>query len=218
MTATAARARLDRRQVLEAALSLVDRDGLEVLTMRRLGTELGVDPMTIHHHVESKDKLLDGITELLWEKVDRPNGSSDPAGVLRLFAGSIRGLFHSHPEAAPLLMRCSVLTLAELELWRAYLDALAAAGIEEPAALLRPVLLYALGTGNAEVSMLGVEAVRGERRAVTEREVLLYLGQALPAGTSPALAEAAVAMIADCNSDRCFEDGLEMMLGGVAAA
>src|ERR687892_607111 len=135
-TATASRARLDRRRVLEAALALVDREGLEALTMRRLGAELRVDPMTVHHHAESKDRLLDGIAELLWEEVALPEDSGDPA-----------------------------------------------------------------------------KALRGPARS--EREVLLYLGQALPPGTPPDLASAAAAMIAECDSDRCFEEGLDLMLAGL---
>jgi hypothetical protein len=47
--------------------------------------------------------------------------------------------------------------------------------------------------------------------------VLISLGQALPIGTPPELVSAAVTLIADCDSDRCFEDGLELMLAGLSA-
>jgi len=215
-TETPTRERLDRRRVLETALELIDEVGLEALTMRRLATELDVDPMTVHHHAKGKDSLLDGVAELLWEEVDHPEQSEDPGEVLRTLARSIRTLFHRHPEAAPLVLRCTDLSRPELELWRVYLDALAAAGIDEPAAVLRPVLFYALGTGYAEVAMLGVACEPAQNRQYTDREVLLYLGQALPPGTPPQLAAAAVEMIADCDPDRCFHDGLELMLAGLA--
>src|SRR3989337_1069 len=100
-TDTASHARLDRRRVLQAALGLADREGLDALTMRRLGNELGVDPMTVHHHVESKDRLLDGIAELLWEEVALPESSGDPAEALRGLARALRDLFRRHPPAAP---------------------------------------------------------------------------------------------------------------------
>lgn len=218
MTSEAApRTRLDRRRVLQVALDVIDQEGLDVLTMRRLATEFDVDPMTIHHHAKGKDALLDGVAELLWEEIDHPGESSDAAEVLRTLARSVRGLFHRHPEAAPLVLRCTDLTRSELELWRAYLDALADAGLEEPAVVLRPVLTYALGTGYSEVAMLGLACEPDRNRRYTDREVMLYLGQALPPGIPPELASAAVEVIADCDPDRCFNDGLELMLAGLAA-
>lgn len=215
-TEAGTRQRLDRRRVLEAALNVVDAEGLDALTMRRLGNELDVDPMTVHHHAKGKDGLLDGLAELLWEEIDPPPETEDASEVLRALARSIRELFHRHPEAAPLLLRCSELCQSQLELWRAYLDALAERGLDEPAAVLRPVLFYALGTAYAEVAMLALQCEPSESRTLSEREMLLYLGQALPAGTPPELVSAAVEMIADCNPDRCFDDGLELMLAGLA--
>jgi AcrR family transcriptional regulator len=213
---TATRRRLDRRQVLEAALAVVDRDGLEALSMRRLGSELGVDPMAIYHHVDGKDRLYDGIAELLWEEVARPEPGDDPIAALRRLARSLRDLFRRHPAAAPLVLRCARLPRSELELFSAYLDALAAGGLAEPASVLRPLVSYGLGTGYTESTMLGVQCPPGESRELSERELLLAVGQALPPGTTPELASAAVSLIADCDADRCFEDGLELMLTGLS--
>ncbi|MGH8935248.1 MAG: TetR/AcrR family transcriptional regulator [Acidimicrobiia bacterium] len=215
---TATRERLDRRQVLQAALDLIDREGLDALTMRRLAAELRVDPMTVHHHAKGKDSLLDGVAGLLWEEVEYPRTPKDAKKVLRGLARSVRDLFHRHPEAAPLVLRCTDLSRPELELWRVYLDALAEAGLDTPASVLRPVLLYALGTGYAEVAMLAVACAPTQTRRYSDREVLLSLGQALPQGASPELASAAVEMIADCDPDRCFTDGLELMLAGIPAS
>jgi TetR/AcrR family tetracycline transcriptional repressor len=215
---TASRARLDRRRVLEAALGLVDRDGLEALTMRRLGAELGVDPMTVQYHAQSKDRLLDGIAGLLWEQVARPEDGMGSAEALRALARSLRDLFRRHPQAAPLLLRCAALPRSQLELFQAYLGVLDAGGLREPAAILRPVLSYAVGYGYAERSMLGVQCQPQQAQAMSQQELLLYLGQALPPATPPQLASAAVVMIADCDPDRCFEEGLDLMLAGLAAS
>ena len=215
---TPTRRRLDRRQVLEAALGVVDRDGLEALSMRRLGTELGVDPMAVYHYVDGKERLHDGIAELMWDEVARPEVGADPIATLRGLARSLRDLFRKHPAAAPLVLRCANLPRSELQLFAAYLDALKAGGLREPAAVLRPVISYALGTGFTESTMLGVQCTPDQRGALSERELLVALGQALPAGTAPELAAAAVALIADCDPDRCFEDGLELMLAGLSAS
>ena len=217
-TEAPARERLDRRRVLQAALEVIDRQGLEALTMRRLATELEVDPMTVHHHARGKESLLDGVAELLWEEVEHPGTSRNAKAVLRVLANSVRSIFHRHPEAAPLVLRCSRFSRAELELWRAYLDALREAGIDAPASVLRPVLTYALGTAYAEVAMLGVACTPTQTRPLTERELLLTLGQALPPNTPTPLASAAVEIIADCDPDRCFSDGLELMLAGLSAS
>ncbi|MGH2591614.1 MAG: TetR/AcrR family transcriptional regulator C-terminal domain-containing protein, partial [Actinomycetota bacterium] len=127
-----------------------------------------------------------------------------------------RDLFRRHPAAAPLILRCTTLPRSELELFGAYLDALTAGGLSEPAAVLRPVIAYALGTGYTESTMLGVQCDPRQSQAPNERELLLSLGRALPPGTPPGLASAALAMIADCDPDRCFEEGLELMLAGLA--
>ena len=214
-TDTATRPRLDRRQVLEAARALVDRDGLDGLSLRRLGAELGVDPMAIYRHVEGKDGLERGLAELLWEEVARPESGDDPATALRRLARSLRDLFRRHPGAAPLVLRCANLAHSELELFSAYLDALTVGGLAEPAAVLRPLVSYALGSGYTESAMLSVSCAPDTRAALSERELLMALGRALPEGTPSDLASAAVALIADCNADRCFEDGLELMLAGV---
>jgi hypothetical protein len=79
----------------------------------------------------------------------------------------------------------------------------------------RPLVAYALGSGYTESAMLSVQCGPNVRAALSERELLVALGQALPAGTPPDLASAAVALIADCNAERCFKDGLELMLTGL---
>src|ERR1700733_15362696 len=66
-----------RAEVLEAARRIVDEQGLERLTMRRLGAELGVDPMTIYHHVPDKAALFDGLIERVLAEIQIPDATSD---------------------------------------------------------------------------------------------------------------------------------------------
>src|SRR5262249_31540034 len=66
------RAAVDRRRIAEEALRLIDADGLERLSMRRLGAELGVEGMAIYHHFGNKAELLDGVLELLLEELEVP--------------------------------------------------------------------------------------------------------------------------------------------------
>ncbi len=65
----AARVRLTREAVLRRAVEIADTHGLAALTMRRLGDELGVEAMSLYHHVAGKEALLDGIVDLVFDEV-----------------------------------------------------------------------------------------------------------------------------------------------------
>ena len=61
---------LTRQRIVTAALEIVDREGLAALSMRRLGSELGVDPMAAYYHIPNKDALLDAIVEAVMAEID----------------------------------------------------------------------------------------------------------------------------------------------------
>ena len=69
---------LSRERVLRAAIALADQGGLESLSMRKLGQELGVEAMSLYHHVANKDDLLDGIVDAVTSEIEVP--SSEPTG------------------------------------------------------------------------------------------------------------------------------------------
>ena len=87
---------LSRERVLRAALALADQGGIESLSMRKLGQELGVEAMSLYNHVANKDDLLDGIVDLVVER--------DRAAV----AGRLEGGDPSRPRSRP--TRCSCAT------------------------------------------------------------------------------------------------------------
>ncbi|MGH2452403.1 MAG: TetR/AcrR family transcriptional regulator [bacterium] len=202
---------------MAAALKFIDREGLDALSMRRLGTELGIEAMSLYHHVPSKDTLLDGVGERLWADIPKPSGDSHWSAQLRNFARSLRGLFHTHPHAALLLYRRNLLSRSALAVTHVYLGVLRGAGFDDglAAEILRAVMSYSLGYGLAELTCLGVPGIQERRRARSQRERLACLAQALPLDTPPDLAETAVAVLADCDPDACFESGLNFMLQGV---
>ena len=72
----APRVPLSRERVLDAAFALADETGVESLSMRRLAKTLGVEAMSLYNHVGSKDDLLDGLVELVFEEIEPP-----PSGV-----------------------------------------------------------------------------------------------------------------------------------------
>src|SRR5262249_51463896 len=86
------RGELSRGRILATALELVDQDGLEALTMRRLAEQLKVDPMSLYNYVDGKDALLDGLAEQLWSEVPLPDRAKGWKSVLRAYAISIRDI------------------------------------------------------------------------------------------------------------------------------
>ena len=93
---------LDRAQILAAAVALADRDGLDAVSMRRLGAELGVQAMSLYNHVPNKDAILDGMIERVLAEIELPEGDWEPA--LRRCALSTHDALRRHPWACGLVM------------------------------------------------------------------------------------------------------------------
>ena len=74
---TGARTPLTRERVLRAAVAYADEHGIEELSMRKLGAELGVEAMSLYHHVKNKDEILDGMVDVIVEEIQ----IAEPEGV-----------------------------------------------------------------------------------------------------------------------------------------
>jgi AcrR family transcriptional regulator len=95
---------LSRERILAAAIAIADADGLEALSMRRLGGALGVEAMSLYHHVANKDALLDGITDLALSDVELPGPGGDWRAGVRTIARSTHEALMRHPWAAALML------------------------------------------------------------------------------------------------------------------
>src|SRR5262249_32076899 len=98
---------LDRDVVLHAAVDVVERDGLEALSMRRLGAALGIEAMSLYYYVENKDALLDGIVETVVAGMDLTwaRRSGRWQNRLKEGYGAYRRLAPKHPAVFPLIER-----------------------------------------------------------------------------------------------------------------
>ncbi len=95
---------LTRQKVLEAALQLIDQEGLEGFSMRRLGARLGVEAMSLYNHVESKGALLDGIIEVLVLQAPFPDmPGATPRDEMWAYVHALRDVLRAHPRALPLV-------------------------------------------------------------------------------------------------------------------
>src|SRR6476660_3235281 len=95
---------LTRSIILQAALAIVDRDGVDGLSMRRLSDALGRDPVMIYRHVPNKAAVLDGVAEIVLAKLSVDTADPDWAGQLRTVARAFRQLALTHPNVVPLLV------------------------------------------------------------------------------------------------------------------
>jgi AcrR family transcriptional regulator len=93
------RERLTRERVLLAALDLADSSGVEALSMRRLGQELGVEAMSLYNHVANKDDLLDGMVDIVFGEISLPEPGEDWKEAMRRRAVSAREALARHPWA-----------------------------------------------------------------------------------------------------------------------
>jgi AcrR family transcriptional regulator len=97
------RAPLNRERVLRAALVLADRDGIESLTMRKIGQELQVEAMSLYNHIANKDDILDGIVDLVFSEIALPSDRTDWKTAMRQRAISARDVLLRHPWATSLM-------------------------------------------------------------------------------------------------------------------
>ena len=97
---------LKRGSIVATALRLVDREGLKALSMRRLGAELGVDPMAVYYHLPNKQALLDAIVEAVMGSinlsVDDP--AKPPEERVLAAARAYRDVLLAHGNALPILL------------------------------------------------------------------------------------------------------------------
>lgn len=98
------RAPLTRDRVLQAAIRLADNAGLAQLSMRKVARELGVEAMSLYHHVSSKEGLLDAMVDAVIAEIALPATEGDWKQAMRSRALSARGVLLRHPWAALLVI------------------------------------------------------------------------------------------------------------------
>ena len=94
---------LTRERVVQAAVELADREGIPPLTMRSLARHVGVEAMSLYHHVANKDDLLDGMVDLVFSEIYMPEVGADWAGEMRRRSVSGREALKRHPWAVGLM-------------------------------------------------------------------------------------------------------------------
>ena len=100
---TPSRVPLSRARILQAALALADEGGVEAVSMRRLGRDLGVEAMSLYKHVADKEAILDGIADLVTEEMEVPDPDLPWLEAIRRSAVSAHQALRRHPWAGAVL-------------------------------------------------------------------------------------------------------------------
>ncbi len=125
---TGARSRLTRDRVLEAAITLADREGIEALSMRRLGQSLGVEAMSLYNHVANKEEILNGIVDLVVGQFSLPRADGGWKPEIRRTAMSAHDILVLHPWAASLMLTPTRISEARLRYMEGMLGTLRCGG------------------------------------------------------------------------------------------
>ena len=156
MASRTARTSLSRERVLAAALALVDREGLDALSMRRLGAELGVEAMSLYNHVPSKAALLDGVHEAILGEMPAPRRGRDFIETLRGMARAFRRVLLAHPQALPIFGARPAVTEASLRHVETALAVLRGAGLsaQDSVSAFQVMVTFVVGHTLSEVGPL----------------------------------------------------------------
>lgn len=193
--------------ILDGAIALIERDGPASLSMRRLGSELGVEGMAIYHHFQGRDELLAAMGDRLLEPLHELELGDDWRDACRRFAVALRDIAVIRPATFQLLGLQPLDTRAALEPVERLLGVLVGVGFGPAEALgtYRATVSYARGYALAEATGFTVDASRPAGR---ERLA------ALPLSEFPILAGQA-GELAKLDADSAFTLGLDALLFGL---
>jgi AcrR family transcriptional regulator len=214
------RAPLSKERVLQTAVALAQREGLESLTMRRLADELGAGAMTLYHYVPNKETLLDGMVDLVFGEIELPTSDLDWKTALRRRALSTREALNRNQWAVGLMESRTTPGPNSLRLHDAVLGCLREAGFSVELAIqaysVQDAYIYGFALQEkslpfespAEAAAVAEEQSRGYAELAEERQ----LGEL--ADEFPYLAEVVAGHVAKVGYDfaAAFEFGLDLIL------
>ena len=205
------RAPLSRERVIEAALRLMDDEGLEAVTMRRIGRELGVEAMSLYNHVADKEDILDGICERVMSEFDFPPSSDDWAEDCRRGARAWRRLLQAHPQVVQLFaqQRGPATTPDGMRPMEFALGLLRRGGLSDRDTAQAFHSFGGYIQGFVMMEMGSIAGGTDEGHLKMHRE----LAEALP-GEFQAL-RAISPYFEECDSDEQFEFGLDLLITGL---
>lgn len=209
MSTTDGRSGLNAERITQAALELVDTEGLEALTMRRLARRLDAPVMTLYRHVRTKDEVLDRLAERSLEELELPRAAGTWDDQLKAIFAAVRTVFLRHPGLARLFADRAVSGPAAYRITDRVLMILRDAGLgpREAVDAFTALLTYTLGASLFTIARSPDAPSEAEKRRL-ER---LY---AASAEDLPAFVEAREHFLVR-GTEQQFEYGLDHLLDGL---
>jgi AcrR family transcriptional regulator len=204
---TPVRTALSREVIARTALSLTDSQGLAGLSMRKLGSLLGVEAMSLYHYVTNKDDLLDAVLDCLYAEIELPFDVPDQdwETAVRLGLRSFRSVLTRHPAALELFASRPARGMAAFEVLVHSHGRFQTVGLDvgQACKALHFAVSFVMGHVACELGTLA----------------LLRDGQGPdPAAfDDPAIAEFLI-KTRSITSDEMFDSGLEAVVGGLRSA
>ncbi len=199
---------LTRERILEQAVALIEANGEHALTMRRLGSALGVEAMSLYHHIANRDELVEAIAARTFESLDDLDLGHDWREATHRFGHALRRIAFDHPQTFRLV---GLQPLdAPLAVAERFLTVAIEGGFTPPdaLALYRAVASYARGYALAEANGFTVDFARPNARSFMA---------ALPPDDFPTLSGHAEEFAA-LDPDDGFARGLDALLTGFGSA
>jgi AcrR family transcriptional regulator len=209
MATTTRRKPLSRERILDTALALVDEQGIEALSMRRLGQELGYEAMSLYNHVANKDDLLAGILDLVLAEMEPPELDGGlPA--IRAAALSAHEALKRHPWAANMLMSPGAIRPARIAYMEALLATLRGAGLSAE------TTYHAYHVLDAHIIGFSLWASTHGKMPEDIEDARAWFEEMIPVATFPYLHEHGLQHLDDGphHEVSAFEFALDLLLGG----
>jgi AcrR family transcriptional regulator len=153
---------LSRNRIVDTAIAMADRDGLDAVTLRRIAAALGVHVTSLYNHVPTRDAVTTGIVDELVTRADLPTGKVEWETWVRAFIEGVSAIAVQHPGAFAALQRRPVEGARATESFEAALAAFEQAGLDSTAA-------YGAVKATTHVALsIGVERALWRRGEETE--------------------------------------------------
>lgn len=206
---------LSPERIIDAAVALADEIGVDALTIRKLASELDVQPMSIYHHLANKEKIIDGMVDQVFSEIELPPADTTWNQAIRIRCASARRVLLAHPWAPPLMESRTSPGPATLGHHDAVVGCLRSGGLSMSLVAHAYALIDAYVYGFA-LQEAGLPASSGEEMAVVAAEI----AAAMPADVYPHLTALTVEHVLQPGYDfaKEFEFGLDLVLDGLEQA
>jgi AcrR family transcriptional regulator len=211
MSTTKQRERLTRDRIVDAAMHVMDTEGLEAVSMRRVAREVGVEAMSLYNHVEDKDDLLQAVCDRIMVAFEFPEETDDWVETCKAAARSWRKVLRAHPDVMRLFAEThgpSPSSLESLKPTEFALRLLRNGGLSDRDTVQAFHVFGGYIQGFVMMENGSIQKSQGEQGAFNIPE------SELPTDAFPVL-RAVHGYFADCSADEQFEFGLDLLLRGL---